>query len=88
MGFHKRYVDDEQVMNLYKSGGVSQVIDWFTRGVDALVTSGQLSNDITDILYTNELTSEEQREEINRKIVSKTLRKGYDEKEEKTTTSS
>jgi hypothetical protein len=44
--------------------------------------------DISDVLYTDELTKEEQDEEIERLIVSEKLKKGYNEKEEKAATSS
>jgi len=39
MGFHKRHIDNEQVINLYKSGGV-----------DALILETGLASDINSIL--------------------------------------
>ena len=35
MGFHKRYIDNEQVIRLYRDGGIKNVEDWYTRGADA-----------------------------------------------------
>jgi len=46
MGFHKRYIDDEQVIQLYQNGGVDDVIDWYTRGADALIISGNLAEEV------------------------------------------
>ena len=46
MGFHKRYIDDEQVIRLYQNGGVDNVINWFTKGVDALILSGNLAEEV------------------------------------------
>ena len=43
MGFHKRYIDDEQVIDIYRTNGCQAVIDWYTKGVDALILSGDLS---------------------------------------------
>jgi len=43
MGFHKRYVDDEQIIDIYRRNGCQAVIDWFTKGVDALIISGDLA---------------------------------------------
>ena len=43
MGFHKRYIDDDQVIDIYRSQGNQAVIDWYTKGVDALILSGDLS---------------------------------------------
>jgi len=50
MGFHKRYIDNEQVISLYRDGGIKKVEDWYTRGADALITETGLASDITDIL--------------------------------------
>ena len=50
MGFHKRYIDNEQVIDLYRTGGINKVQDWYTRGVDALITETGLASDITDII--------------------------------------
>jgi hypothetical protein len=88
MGFHKRYIDDEQIMDIYSSRGIAGVVEWYIKGVDAIITQGKLSMDISDVLYTDELTKEEQDEEIERLIVSEKLKKGYNEKEEKAATSS
>ena len=41
MGFHKRYIDDEQIIRIYRNEGCQAVIDWFTSGVDAVILSGE-----------------------------------------------
>jgi len=87
MGFHKRYIDDEQIINIYRGQGTDRVIDWFIKGVDALVTNGDLSMEITDILYTDKLTKEEQWNEIDRMVSIESVKKLKNEKE-KTVTSS
>jgi hypothetical protein len=46
MGFHKRYIDDEQVINIYRKNGCQAVIDWFTKGADAIITSGELASTV------------------------------------------
>ena len=46
MGFHKRYIDDDQIINMYRTQGCQAVIDWFTKGVDVVITSGKLSGQI------------------------------------------
>jgi len=50
MGFHRRHIDNNQVITLFREGGVERVKDWYTRGVDALVTEIGLASDITDII--------------------------------------
>ena len=46
MGFHKRYIDDEQIISLYCNGGADAIIEWYTRGVDAVILSGKLAEGI------------------------------------------
>ena len=53
MGFHKRYINDEQVLEIYNLGKSKAVIDWFTKGVDAVITSGELSHKINDLIQSS-----------------------------------
>ena len=46
MGFHKRYIDDDQIIRIYREKGCQGVIDWFSKGADALILSGELSEKI------------------------------------------
>lgn len=50
MGFHKRYIGNEVVHRLFKSGGASSVIDWYTRGADALIVEMGLASRINSII--------------------------------------
>ena len=50
MGFHKRYIDDDQVINIYRNNGCQAVIDWYTKGADALILSGELSETVHTLL--------------------------------------
>ena len=50
MGFHKRYIDNEQVLRLYEDGGIQKIRDWYTKGVDALITETGLASQVGSIL--------------------------------------
>ena len=50
MGFHKRYIDDDQIIDMYKNQGYQAIIDWYTKGVDALILSGPLSERIGKLI--------------------------------------
>ena len=50
MGFHKRHIDNDQVIRLYNRGGVSELRNWYTRGVDALITETGLASQVGSIL--------------------------------------
>ena len=77
MGFHKRYIDDEQVIRLYRTQGNQAVIDWFTKGVDAVILSGDLSEQISDILDTNLLTANQRWNRISELISNASIKKGF-----------
>tara|TARA_B100001250_G_C19310635_1_gene576108 strand:- start:258 stop:494 length:237 start_codon:yes stop_codon:yes gene_type:complete len=51
MSFHKRYISNEQVIEMYRREGINKVEEWYTKGVDALITETGLASDVTDILY-------------------------------------
>ena len=70
MGFHKRYINDDQVIDIYRKNGCQAVIDWYTRGVDAVITSGELSEHILDILDIGLLTEEQKWNNIS-ELISK-----------------
>ena len=50
MGFHKRYIDDEQVIRIYRTEGCQAVIDWYQKGTDAVILSGELSETVYTLL--------------------------------------
>jgi len=50
MGFHRRHIDNEQVIEMFRAEGIEKVRDWYTKGVDALVTESGLASDISDLL--------------------------------------
>ena len=65
MGFHKRYIDDEQIIEMYRRDGNQAVIDWLSKGVDSIITSGELSADILDILDLTLMTKTEKWNKIS-----------------------
>ena len=77
MGFHKRYIDDDQIIDIYRREGCQAVIDWFTKGVDALILSGDLSDRVATAL--NILTVDEVQgfNVISEIISDASIRKGF-----------
>ena len=51
MGFHKRYISNDQVIDIFRSQGIDGVKNWFTRKVDALITEAGLASDIHDMMH-------------------------------------
>jgi len=56
MGFHKRYIDNEQVIRLYEDGGINKVRDWYTKGVDALITETGLASRVGHVISDDDWT--------------------------------
>ena len=77
MGFHKRYIDDDQVIEIYREQGNSAVIDLYTKGVDAVITSGDLSEHISDILDIGLLTEIDKWNKISELISEASIKKGF-----------
>jgi len=87
MGFHRRYIDDNQVIDIYREQGIQAVLDWYTKGADALITSGDLAQDVDTIIYSNEIVTEEKLDILGMMIgLASTKKIGYEK--EKTVTSS
>lgn len=53
MGFNKRYIGEERVIETYQTYGIKGVKDLYTKGVDALILETGLSSEIDDILSGN-----------------------------------
>ena len=50
MGFHRRHISNDQVIEIYKKDGMQVLKDWYSEGVDALVLESGLASEIDDIL--------------------------------------
>tara|TARA_R110001583_G_scaffold25807_8_gene93394 strand:- start:3481 stop:3720 length:240 start_codon:yes stop_codon:yes gene_type:complete len=78
MGFHKRYINDSQVINIYRRDGCQAVIDWFQKGNDALILSGQLSETVHTLLNVLEHNHEKGWNRISEVISNASIEKGFD----------
>jgi len=56
MGFHKRYIDNKQVISLYEDGGIEKLRNWYTKGVDALITETGLAERVHHVLTDDDWT--------------------------------
>ena len=50
MGFHRRHIGNEQIIDMYRREGMQKVYDWYTKGVDALITETGLASDVGDLI--------------------------------------
>ena len=77
MGFHKRYIDDEQIIDIYRNNGCQAVIDWFTKGVDAIILSGNLASQVNDLMNILPYDKERAWNRISQVISDVSVRKGF-----------
>ena len=78
MGFHKRYVNDDQVIEIYRNNGNQAVIDLYTKGVDSVITSGELSEHVLDILQIGLLTEIDKWNKISELVSDASIKKGFE----------
>ena len=53
MGFNKRHITNDQVIDTYSRTGIAGVEDLYKKGVDALILETGLASEIDDILSEN-----------------------------------
>tara|TARA_R110001592_G_C13062435_1_gene741109 strand:+ start:392 stop:631 length:240 start_codon:yes stop_codon:yes gene_type:complete len=78
MGFHKRYINDDQIINIYRNIGCQGVIDWFSKGADAIITSGELAEEVGLLLNILPHDHEQGWNRISEVISSASIEKGFD----------
>jgi hypothetical protein len=77
MGFHKRYIDDEQIIDIYRKNGCQAVIDWFTKGVDAVILSGPLAETVNDLMNILEHDKERGWNRISETIANASMKRKF-----------
>ena len=70
MGFHKRHISNDQVIDIFRSQGIDGVKDWYTRKVDAVITEAGLASDIYDIMHITEIDYQQKWDNISEMIMN------------------
>jgi len=78
MGFHRRHIDNDQVIEIYRKEGIQGVEDWYTKGVDALVTEEGLASLITDLMDLVEVDEIAKWNMISEEISNESIKKGFE----------
>ena len=69
MGFNKRYLQNDTVLKLLKTGGLDGVKNWIKKA-DAIIAESGASSDVLDLLEGHDLTPEKIQEKV-KKIIDK-----------------
>ena len=75
MGFHKRYISTGQIVDMYRRDGMQKVYDWYTKGVDAIITETGLASDVGDLVGKKNDWNR-----MSELISSYSIKKGFNEK--------
>ena len=78
MSFHRRHIDNNQVITLYREGGINRVKDWYTKGADALVTESGLASLVTDLMGITGVDEIEKWNMISEEISNESIKKGFE----------
>jgi len=70
VGFHKRHIGNDQVIDIFRSQGIDGVRDWYTRKVDAVITEAGLASDIYDIMHITEIDTKQRWDKISEMIMN------------------
>ncbi len=70
MGFHKRHISNDQVIDIFRSQGIDGVRDWYTRKVDAVITESGLASDIYDLMHVTEIDQQQKWDNISEMIMN------------------
>lgn len=74
MSFHKRHIGNVQVIEMYRREGMQKVYDWYTVGVDAIITEVGLASDVGDLIG-----SKDDWNKMSRLISDKSINRGFNE---------
>mgnify|MGYP003121551123 FL=1 len=84
MGFHKRFISEDLLIGHYREYGIDGVTGLWS--ADAIITSDDLSHDVSDILCSDVLTNDEKLELAGLMVAMASIRKEANEAKNKKTT--
>ena len=84
MGFHKRFISEDLLIGHYREYGIDGVTGLWS--ADAIITSDDLSHDVSDILCSDVLANDEKLELASLMVAIASVRKKLNETKDKKTT--
>ena len=78
MGFHKRWINEEQLISCYRNTGIQGLEDYIGKA-DAYISEDELSEKVIELLDTDKLTRIERWNEISMLVSMASIKKWKDE---------
>ena len=76
MGFHKRWLMNDSLIDMYRNKGINAVAEWVD-GADALIAEGGLSSEVIDLLNEEKFRPTETWNKISKLISDASIKKGF-----------
>jgi hypothetical protein len=76
MGFHKRWLMNETLIDMYRNRGINAVAEWVD-GADALMAEEGLASQVVDILHEEKFRPTETWNKISKLISDASIKKGF-----------
>ena len=76
MGFHKRWLMNESLIDMYRNRGINAVAEWVD-GADALMAEDGLASHVVDLLHEEKFKPTETWNKISELISEASIKKGF-----------
>ena len=76
MGFHKRWLMNDSLIDMYRDKGINAVAEWVD-GADALMAEDGLASQVVDILHEEQFRPTETWNKISKLISDASIKKGF-----------
>jgi len=74
MSFHRRHINNDQIIEMYRRDGMQKVYDWYTVGADAVITEIGLASEVEELIgSTNDWNR------MSEMISDESIKKGFNE---------
>ena len=76
MGFHKRWLMNDSLIDMYRDRGINAVAEW-VNGADALMAEEGLATQVVNLLHEEQFNSSEIWNKISELISDASIKKGF-----------
>jgi hypothetical protein len=76
MGFHKRWLMNDSLIDMYRDRGINAVAEW-VNGADALMAEEGLATQVVNLLHEEQFNSSEIWNKISELISIASIKKGF-----------
>ena len=76
MGFHKRWLMNDSLIDMYRNKGINAIAEWVD-GADALMAEDGLASKVVDLLHEEKFRPTETWNKVSELISKASIKKGF-----------